>query len=275
MKRIETILLRAREDLYSHFDGRNIALSLGQGYDFAELRSYELGDDIRYISWIHAAKQGELSIKKMYQERELNVVLVSLLDGRFLIENKREVLLYTLAVLGYSAYEGGDRLQVLNGIGSVWSNYPFSKGQDHLHRALTEIESASLLGLKINYRTVVKSILSTLQEKSLLIVLGDHLDILEISQLAQHHEVVLLAIRASQEEDPKVLTHVELVNPQNKKIIRQGGLGKHAIRHYVAQREAHDRTIQSTCDRYGVRWTKLFSVDEVLPALVSMFGLRT
>lgn len=67
MDKFETIVLKAKDDVYTHLQGANLAKFLGQGYDFSELRAYESADDIRYISWINSAKSNELYVKKMHE----------------------------------------------------------------------------------------------------------------------------------------------------------------------------------------------------------------
>ena len=94
MNNFKTLILKAKEDLYTLLQGSNFSKVLGQGYDFSELRPYEQGDDIRYVSWINSAKLGEPYIKKMHEERELLVHVALFIDGRTVIGNKRELFTY-------------------------------------------------------------------------------------------------------------------------------------------------------------------------------------
>lgn len=55
MDEFQTIIFKAKEDVFTHLQGGNFSKLLGQGYDFSELRPYEASDDIRHISWVNSA----------------------------------------------------------------------------------------------------------------------------------------------------------------------------------------------------------------------------
>ena len=81
MSKLKKILVRARRQVFSELIGNNPSIFHGEGYDFIELREYMPGDDIRHIDWNITAKKQQPYIKVFREERELNVVLVSMLNG--------------------------------------------------------------------------------------------------------------------------------------------------------------------------------------------------
>ena len=48
----------------------------GQGMAFAEVREYQLGDDVRTIDWNVTARMGHPFVKVFDEERELTVMLM-------------------------------------------------------------------------------------------------------------------------------------------------------------------------------------------------------
>jgi len=48
----------------------------GRGVEFAEVREYQPGDDIRTIDWNVTARLGSAYVKRYLEERELTVVFV-------------------------------------------------------------------------------------------------------------------------------------------------------------------------------------------------------
>ena len=48
----------------------------GRGMEFAEVRPYQPGDDVRTIDWNVTARTGEPHVKRYVEERELTVMLL-------------------------------------------------------------------------------------------------------------------------------------------------------------------------------------------------------
>ncbi|MBU1958271.1 DUF58 domain-containing protein [bacterium] len=264
---LQTILLKAKEDVYSHLSGGNLSRILGQGYDFAELRAYERSDDIRHISWINSAKLGQPYVKKMHEDRELNVAVCSMVDGRFLVGNKQELLSYVLAVLGYSAYEENDLFSAFLLLGSELKSYEATKNIYAIEKMIQESYEADLLGKRVDCSKVENIYL---ESKSLLFVMGDFLDVVDLSLLAKQHEVVVIMIRDASEENPKVLVNHQLINPQSNQPIHQT-LSRRAIEHYKAKLEEHDEQLMEHFHQHQIRYTKIDSMDKVLGKLEQLF----
>ena len=265
--KLQTILLKAKEDVYTHMSGGNLSRILGQGYDFSELREYDSSDDIRHISWINSAKLGQPYVKRMHEERELNVAVCSLIDGRFLLGKKQELLAYVVALLGYSAYESNELFSAFTFVGSQLKSYEPTKNIYTIEKVVEDISEAELLGQKIDYR---KTSDIGLASKHLLFVVGDFLDEIDLSLLAQQHEVVVLMIRDVLEESPKLSSDEQLLNPQTNQPIAQT-IGKKAILHYKAKLLEHDERLSSHFHQYGIRYIKLYREEELLWKLEQLF----
>ena len=56
--------------------GGSVSRRLGRGLDFAEVREYQPGDDVRMIDWKVTARSGKAHTKLFVEERERPVLLV-------------------------------------------------------------------------------------------------------------------------------------------------------------------------------------------------------
>ncbi|MGD8111666.1 DUF58 domain-containing protein [Vibrio sp. NTOU-M3] len=63
------------KSLWSQMLGQHQSRQLGRGMDFAEVRQYQVGDDIRSIDWRVTARTGKPHTKLFTEEREKPVVL--------------------------------------------------------------------------------------------------------------------------------------------------------------------------------------------------------
>lgn len=59
----------------STFSGDFTAAFKGAGLEFAQLRSYSMGDDVRAIDWKSSAKMNKLMVKEFIQEKERTILI--------------------------------------------------------------------------------------------------------------------------------------------------------------------------------------------------------
>jgi uncharacterized protein (DUF58 family) len=81
LKKADRIIFKTKKAIFTEKIGNNRSKFKGEGYDFAELREYQIGDDIRKIDWNITAKLNQPFIKLFNEERELNIVAVPILSG--------------------------------------------------------------------------------------------------------------------------------------------------------------------------------------------------
>jgi len=267
---IETITLKAKEDVYRLLQGGNFSKFLGQGYDFSELRTYDSSDDIRHISWINSAKFGEPYVKKMHEERELNVVVAMLVDGRMVIGKKQELMGQLFAVLSYSALYSNDLLQSSLFIGESFKQREPSKRIKEVEATLKQLLEVEPLGLALDYGQIEHRLLEKIEEKSLLFLVGDFLDEVDLSILAQKHEVCVLIVRDPWEESPTQKPEAQLLNPITNRLFSQI-LSCRAITHYQQKLEEHDQKLYAYFNKHKIRYVKIFSTEEIVERLEALF----
>ena len=267
---IEKVTLKAKEDVYRLLQGGNFSKFLGQGYDFSELRTYDSSDDIRHISWVNSAKFGEPYVKKMHEERELNVVVVMLVDGRMVIGEKQELMGQLFAVLSYSALYANDLFQSCVFMGEGFEQHEPTKRIEEVESTLKQLLEVESLGLALDYSQIEQRLLEKIEEKSLLFLVGDFLEEVDLSVLAQKHEVSVLIVRDPWEETPAQKPEAQLLNPITNKLFSQT-LSSSAIKHYQERLEEHDQKLYAHFNEHKIRYVKIFSSDEVVEKLEGLF----
>lgn len=95
-------------------NGNHISALRGRGMDFAEVRNYQAGDEIRHMEWRVTARTGRPHVKLYQEEREKPVVLLvdfspSMLFGTH-IALKSVVAARLAALLSWTVIEAGDRI---------------------------------------------------------------------------------------------------------------------------------------------------------------------
>ncbi|MDO6678356.1 DUF58 domain-containing protein [Shewanella sp. 4_MG-2023] len=97
--------------------GHRSSLIKGRGMEFAEVRHYQNGDDVRTIDWRVTARTGKAHTKLFVEERERPIILLvdlshSLFFGSSLLLQSVQAA-HVAATLGWNAINHGDRLGAL------------------------------------------------------------------------------------------------------------------------------------------------------------------
>jgi uncharacterized protein (DUF58 family) len=79
LKLLDTFALKTRRSFYGARQGTHRSQRRGHGVEFAEYRSYELGDNPRYIDWNLYARSDKIYVKRYLEEETVSVFIV--LDG--------------------------------------------------------------------------------------------------------------------------------------------------------------------------------------------------
>ncbi len=269
----KALQLKARHQVYTLLSGHNLSKLHGEGYDFSELREYQMGDDIRKINWTITAKLGKPYIKELHANRELSVVVSSLMDGSLYFGSgnaKQTKLTEVATVLGYAAQQNNDLFTGICYEEDRSTMTPPTKQLYHIEQFSQTLFDASLLGSTLNYASAIQDLFKRVHKPSLIFVLGDFLEEVDLSILAQRHEVIVIIIRERDEESPKKLGEVTLTSPQdNSKIDTY--FGKRSREKYLAKLKENDDKLVEHFSRYGIRTVKIYTDDEVVGKLLYLF----
>lgn len=140
VRRIEIRTTRLVNDL---FGGEYQSVFKGQGIEFADVREYVPGDDIRTIDWNVTARSQHPFVKKFVEERELTVVfLVDMSGSQFFGASgkfKSEIAAEITALLAFAAVRNKDKVGLLIASDQVEKYIPVKKGRMHVLRVIREI----------------------------------------------------------------------------------------------------------------------------------------
>lgn len=143
LAQVKRLDVRARRLVDGAFAGAYESVFRGRGIDFAEVRPYAMGDDIRTIDWNVTARLDEPYVKRHVEERELTVMLLVDVSasGRFGTtgRQKAQVAAEIAAVLTLSALRNNDKVGLLLFTDEVERYLPPRKGRDRALRLILEL----------------------------------------------------------------------------------------------------------------------------------------
>jgi len=276
VSKLNKILVRARRQVFSEMVGNNPSIFQGEGYDFVELREYMPGDDIRHIDWNITAKLQKPYIKIFREERELNIVVVSVLNGSVHFGSKKfkqETIAEVSALLGFSTLKNGDLLSSYIFTDRMISHSKPSKKLHQIQKNVDEILGFEAIGEKLDFKVLSDTLFTRLKRKSLILVIGDFFEIPDFKLLAKKHEVVALIVRDHLEEKPPQMGFASLVDPESG-VTLEGDFNASSVEAYAKKVHAHDSALYKQLRKDQIRFTKIYTDTNASVALRRLFEGR-
>ena len=226
LRQVRFIELRTRGLVNSVFAGEYRSVFKGQGMEFAEVREYQPGDEVRAIDWNVTARMRRPFVRRYEEERELTVMLVVDLSGseRFGTARrfKGELAVELAAVLALAAVRNNDRVGLVLFTDRVEHVVRPRKGRRHALRLLRDLLAAEPVGTGTRVGAAAEYVGKLLGHKAIVFVVSDFADPdLEhpLKRLALRHDVVAVTV-----EDPgeRALPDVGLarfVDPETGEVV--------------------------------------------------------
>jgi len=260
-KKAKQISLRARKQVFGSLSGANLSRFQGEGFEFAELREYVYGDDVRKIDWKTTAKAGKPFIKIYYEERELNVVISTLLSGSTYFGAtvpKYEYMIELMAILGYSAVKNRDQFSHILYADKLYRKTKPSKKVYAVNKEIEEVVKFDVLGKAANYNGWIKDLNKYVRKKSLLIMIGDFVGDYNLSLLAKKHDLILIIVRDHFLENLKPMGEIRLIDPGYLDSFR-GNLDEDTIKVYKDALRKNDTKLYKHIREVGARYIKIYT----------------
>jgi uncharacterized protein (DUF58 family) len=222
LRQVKLLELQTRGMVNSLFTGEYRSVFKGQGMEFAEVREYQAGDEVRSIDWNVTARMSRPFVKRYIEERELTVLLAVDLSGseRFGTRGrfKSELASELAAVLAMSAIRNNDRVGAVLFTDRIEHVVPPRKGRRHALRLMRDLLVWEPVGSKTDLPAALEYTMKMLPHKSIIFVVSDfQADDLEhpLKLLAQRHDVVAVTVDDPSEQALPDIGLARFVDPES------------------------------------------------------------
>jgi uncharacterized protein (DUF58 family) len=234
------------------------------------------GDDIRHIDWNITAKMQTPYVKVFREERELNVAVVSVLNGSVYFGSKRfkqDLIADINALLGFSVIKNGDLLSSYIYTTKIEKFLKPSKNIYSVHKMTQNVLEFNSLGKTVDYKKMSDELYKKIKKKSLLIIISDFFEVPDFKLLAKKHEVLALIVRDKLEENPPQFGFASLVDPETNEVL-ESDFNKYTIKEYKKKVLQNDRKLYETFKKDKIRFTKIYTDMNEAVALRRIFEAR-
>ena len=201
LKQVRRIEIRTRRLVNDVFSGEYHSVFKGRGMEFAEVREYQPGDDVRTIDWNVTARLGHPFVKQFTEERELTVILLVDLSGSGDFGTrgrlKGALAAEVAAVLAFSAVTNNDKVGLVLFTDRIEQYVAPRKGKKHVLRVIREILYFKPEGRGTNLKTPLEHLARVQKRKAVVFLISDFQTEGYVSALklvARRHDLVAIRI---------------------------------------------------------------------------------
>lgn len=177
LRQVRRLEIKTRKLVDENLAGNYHSAFKGQGMEFADVRAYQPGDDVRSIDWNVTARAGEPYIKNFHEERELTVMILVDMSGSqefgSSMKSKRELAAELTALFSFSAIRNQDKVGCLIFTDRIELFVPPKKGKKHALRLIREILAFEPRGLGTDMALALRYFSQVVKRKAVVFLISD------------------------------------------------------------------------------------------------------
>lgn len=278
----EQVLLRLDWNVIRRLDGLlqgdYRTLFYGFGVDFADLREYQPGDDIRYIDWNVTARMDSPYVRQYHEDREITAwFLLDLspsVDFGTTQSQKRTVLIDFVTVLARLLTRHGNRVGAMMFGNGIQHTVPARGGKVQVLRLVNDMMKQPRLPRApfTNLKPFFDGALNSIKRRSLVFVISDFISESgwerSLSLLGERHEVIAVRLFDPREEE---LPDVGMVVMEDAETGAQMFVDTHDLKFrkkFYAAAQKREQDLNAAFKRAGVAVLPLSTEDDLVRAIV-------
>lgn len=284
LKKVRQIEIQTNKLVSETFAGEYLSAFKGQGIEFAEVREYTPGDDVRAIDWNVTARTGVPFIKKYNETRELTLVIACDVSAsqRFgsVDKLKQETAAELAALFAFSAMRNNDKVGLLLFSDKIELFVPPKKGKKHILRLIRELVAFEPQGRGTDMALALKTLVQVLRRQGILVLISDYLSPLEqfekpLKLAAKKFDLIPVVVTDKLERGlPACAACITVVDPETG---QEGTLALTAAMNQRLQEDARQRT-ENLTKLFNPLKVEPITVDTAQPAadpVIAFFRRRT
>lgn len=281
LKKIQSLHFKTRHLANSVFAGQYVSAFKGHGMEFAKVREYYPGDDVRSIDWNVSARYGHPFVKVYHEERELTVILMLDISGSHLFGTrerfKRDLLAEVAGMLAFLAIRTNDKVGALLFTSKIEKYIPPKKGASHVWRLIKEIFTFEPEERKTNLENALVYLNKVVKRHSVVFLISDCIDRgyeKPLRLAARKHDLVAVRLNDPAEEELPDAGFISLADPESGEQVIINSSDK-KIRYKWAEFVSNEKKETTTLfKKAGVDLVELYTNKDVVEPLMRLFETK-
>ncbi len=241
-KKIRHVEIRTKGLVNETFGGEYHSAFKGRGIEFAEVRPYQIGDDIRSIDWNVSARMGDTFIKVFEEEREQTLMLLVDVSGSEDFGSqgafKRDIAAEICALVAFSAIKNNDKVGMVLFTDRVEKFIPPKKGRRHVLRLIRDLYAHDPASRGTRLAAAFDHLLHVLRRRAIVLIVSDFMDEgfeKPLRAVAQRHDTIAVHLEDPREEALPLVGLLELTDAETGETVVVDTRSRHAREAFAQQ----------------------------------------
>jgi len=253
----------------------------GRGVEFAEVREYQPGDDIRTIDWNVTARLGSAFVKRYLEERELTVLFVADLSAssRFgsVRRTKSDLTTEVCAVLALAAARNNDRVGAVFATDQVEHYVAPRKGRRQALRVISDLLAFRPARPGTDLGAALAYLEPMIRRRAVIFLISDFLSTgyePPLARLARRHDLIAIQLTDPRERELPDVGLVTLWDPEsgNWRVVNTGDEG--VRERFRSRTAAFDAALERRLAESGADLLRLETGQTYAEPLLAFFRRR-
>lgn len=262
MAKLDRLDLVSRKLLQGKMKGERRSKRRGQSVEFADFRTYVVGDDLRFIDWNVYARLEKLFLKLFLEEEDLALYLLCDMSKStdYGTPNKAYYIKQVAAALGYVGLVNYNRVTVAAISDTVIADTGGLRGRRNVNRMLSFIDKLEPAGTS-NFAEACKRFVLRNRSKGVLVVISDFFDKAGFENglryvTSNRYDLFAVHVLSPQEIEPDMKGDLKLIDLEDADAAEVSITGQ-LLKRYKANLNAYCLALKNYITRRG--GTYLFS----------------
>jgi uncharacterized protein (DUF58 family) len=282
LEKIRHIQIKTDFLVNSVIAGEYVSAFKGVGMEFAEVREYLPGDDVRLIDWNVTARFGHPFVKKFREERELTVMLVvdASSSGEFGSRSmlKRDAAAEIASILAFSAIKNNDKVGLIVFSDKIERYIPPKKGRAHVWNVIRAILNFAPEGRLTDLNVPLRYLLNVQKRKTATFLISDfQAEGYEksLKMARQKHDIIAIAVTDPRELDlPENIGFVHLEDAETGESILVDTFNKNVVEHFRSKKREERLRIKKELRAMGIDIMEIQIDKPLIDPIIRFFKTR-
>ena len=266
MNKLDQLALVSRKIFAGKMRGERLTKRRGESVEFADYRSYVVGDDLRFLDWNIYARLDQLFVKLFLQEEDLHVSV--LLDmSKSMDWGEPDKWLYARRIAAAIAYIGlinFDRISLYGYANGLRAEIAGVRGRHLMFKLIEFLTDLTCAGVS-NLPEAGKQFAIRHPQPGIVLVLSDFFEKAGYEEglrylLGRNYDLYAVQILSPDEIDPRIVGDLRLTDVEDDDVA-EVTVSRALINRYKQNLQAYCERLREYCTRRGISY--LFTSTEV------------
>lgn len=280
--KVRKIEIKTRGLSQNIFAGQYHSAFKGRGMEFAEVRGYQFGDDVRDIDWNVTARLHRPYVKVFEEERELTVMLLvdvsGSLDFGTASQTKRDMATEIAATLAFSAIQNNDKIGVIFFSDRIEKYIPPKKGRKHILYIIREMLDFHPVSHKTDIAAATAYLTRVMKRRCTSFIISDFYDDKDFEKEMEianrKHDMVAIQVY---DQRAKTLPDIGLLKVRDAETGHEMYIdtsSKKLRRAHTAYWLKREEQLKTTFAKSKVDWVSVATNEDFAKSLILLFKKR-